>query len=126
MQNTPFRSDCPIASALDLIGDRWTMLVLRDMFFGAARFSDFVAKPEGIKRNILTDRLRRMEATGLIKREAYSDHPPRFHYQLTEKGAQLLPTVQALAAWGAAHLDHSYAPPVSLMQAIPQNFLPKA
>jgi DNA-binding HxlR family transcriptional regulator len=125
MQEPPFRSDCPIASTLDLIGDRWTMLILRDMLFGASRFSDFVAKPEGIKRNILTDRLRRMEATGLIKREAYSAHPPRHDYKLTEKGAQLLPVLQALAAWGAAHLDHSYAPPASLMQAKPQDFVPE-
>jgi DNA-binding HxlR family transcriptional regulator len=123
MPDYPYRSDCPIASTLDLIGDRWTLLILRDMFFGADRFSDFVAKAEGITRNILTDRLRQMEQNGLIYRQPYSDHPPRSLYRLTERGAQLLPVVQALAAWGAAQLDHTYDPPQSLMDWLPEDHI---
>jgi DNA-binding HxlR family transcriptional regulator len=115
MPDTAFRSDGPIASALDIVGDRWTLLIRRDMVFGAGRFSDFAAKPEGIKRNILTDRLRRMEETGLIAREAYNAHRPRFRYRPTPRGAALLPVTQALARWGADHITHSYDPLDALM-----------
>lgn len=120
----PFRSDCPIASTLDLVGDRWTLLILRDMLFGSERFSDFVGKAEGIRRNILTDRLRRMEEDGLIFRETYQTNPPRFRYRLTERGAKLLPVIQALAAWGADHLGHTYEPPDVLMAWVPADHFP--
>ena len=110
-----FRSDCPISSTLDLLGDKWTLLILRDMLFGAERFSDFLARPEGLKRNILTDRLRRLELAGLIWREMYQAHPPRHAYRLTRRGAETLPVIQALADWGARHLPHTYAPPSVLM-----------
>jgi DNA-binding HxlR family transcriptional regulator len=120
---TDFRSDCPIASTLDLVGDRWTLVVLRDMIFGATRFGDFLAKPEGIPRNILTERLKRLEAAGLIARAAYQDRPPRFAYRLTARGADMLPVIQALATWGGRHLPHAYAPPAALLQARPETLL---
>lgn len=121
MDHSDFRSDCPIASALDLIGDKWTLLILRDMLFGARRFSDFVNAAEGMKRNILTDRLKRLTEEGLIYRMPYQDNPPRFHYHLTPKGAALLPVIQELAKWGAAHIDHSYDPPQRLLDWRPED-----
>lgn len=123
MQETEFRSDCPIASTLDLVGDKWTLLILRDMLFGASRFSDFVNAAEGIKRNILADRLKRLTENGLVSRVPYQDNPPRFHYHLTPKGAALLPVVQELAKWGAAHLAHSHDPPEVLLSWTPEDDL---
>jgi len=120
-----FRSDCPIASALSVIGDRWSLVIIRDMLFGAHRFSQFVNSAEGIKRNILTDRLVKLEERGLITRKKYQDRPPRFDYRLTPKGAELLPVVQEIAKWGAAHLDHTYKPPDALMEWLPGDFYPQ-
>jgi len=121
MKDFDFRSDCPIASTLDLIGDKWTLLILRDMLFGARRFSDFVTAAEGIRRNILADRLKRLAEHGLVVRVAYQDNPPRFHYRLTPKGAALLPVIQELAKWGAAHMAHTYAPPEQLLRWRPED-----
>jgi DNA-binding HxlR family transcriptional regulator len=120
------RSDCPIASTLDLVGDKWTLLIVRDMLFGASRFSDFVNAAEGIKRNILTDRLRRLERAGLVSRTVYQDRPKRYRYRLTERGAELLPAIQALARWGAANLGHTYDPPDVLLEWLPEDHFPKA
>lgn len=119
MQQPVHRSDCPIASTLDIVGDRWTLLILRDMMFGAHRFSDFVNAAEGIRRNILTDRLKRLAAQGLVTRERYQDNPPRFDYRLTGKGADMLPVIRALAQWGAAHIDHTDDPPEALLRLRP-------
>jgi DNA-binding HxlR family transcriptional regulator len=121
MEDFRFRSDCPIASTLDLVGDKWTLLILRDMLFGARRFSDLVSAPEGMKRNILTDRLKRLTENGLVYRVPYQDNPPRFHYHLTPKGAALLPVIQELARWGAANIAHTYDPPDILLKWRPQD-----
>ena len=98
------RSVCPIACTLDIIGDRWSMLLIRDFFLGKRRFKQFVESAEGITPNILTDRLRRLENAGLIVRRRYSDHPPRNEYLLTAVGAELRPAVLALVDWGLAHI----------------------
>ncbi|HEV7664483.1 MAG TPA: helix-turn-helix domain-containing protein [Chloroflexota bacterium] len=96
------RSMCPVANALDLIGDRWTLLVIRDLFHGKSRFGDFVASPERIPTNILADRLKRLAAAGLVDATPYSTRPPRFAYGLTPAGEALLPVVDAIADWGLA------------------------
>jgi DNA-binding HxlR family transcriptional regulator len=96
------RSHCPVACSLDVIGDRWTLLVIRDLFAGKHRFGDFLASPEHIPTNILAERLKRLEAAGLVSTEAYSQRPPRYEYHLTEHGRALAPVVEALAAWGLA------------------------
>jgi DNA-binding HxlR family transcriptional regulator len=114
-EDTAFRSACPIASALDLVGDRWTLLIVRDIAFGGATFTGFAHSAERIPRNILTERLRRMVANGLLRRERYQERPDRFRYLLTRKGADLLPVVQALGLWSAAHLGHVYPPPEALL-----------
>jgi DNA-binding HxlR family transcriptional regulator len=91
---------CPVACSLDVIGDRWTLLVVRDLFAGLHRFGDLVSSPEHIPTNILAERLKRLEAAGLISAEQYSERPPRFEYHLTERGRELAPVVDAMATWG--------------------------
>jgi DNA-binding HxlR family transcriptional regulator len=120
--NRTFRSDCPIASTLDIFGDRWSLVIIRDMTFGSRRFSDFVKGAEGIKRNILTDRLRRLEAEGIIRKKPYQTKPVRHEYTLTNKGADLLPIIQSLAIWGQKHLSHTYDPPDILLNWKPGDF----
>jgi DNA-binding HxlR family transcriptional regulator len=94
------RSPCPVASALDLLGDRWTLLVIRDLFLGRSRFRDFTASPESIPTNILTDRLRRLTASGLIQQIPSPDGTKHRAYQLTKKGKTLRPTLLSLRDWG--------------------------
>lgn len=106
---SPPRSDCPIACALDLTGDRWTLLIVRDLFKGKHRFSEFLGSDEGIKSNILTDRLKRLERSGLVTRSRYQEHPPRYEYHLTAEGRSLSPVLRAMFAWGRAHLPTAAA-----------------
>ena len=105
------RSDCPIACTLDLIGDRWTLLIVRDLFRGKRRFSEFLASDEGIKTNILTERLKRLERVGLVQRVSYQAHPPRYEYHLTPAGHELSPVLGAIFTWGRAHIAGLAAPP---------------
>jgi DNA-binding HxlR family transcriptional regulator len=86
--------------ALDVVGDRWTLLVIRDLLLGKSRYVDFQASPEHIPTNILADRLKRLEREGLLQRTAYSERPPRFAYHLTDRGRALARAVEALAVWG--------------------------
>ena len=98
------RSDCPIACSLELIGDRWTLLIVRDLFLGKHRFSDFLESGEGITTNILAARLKRLERAGLAERVKYLAHPPRYEYRLTEAGRDLSPILGAMFNWGQAQL----------------------
>ena len=95
---------CPVAKTLELVGDRWTLLLVRDLLGGTLRFQDLAASLPGIAPNILSDRLKLMEEHRLVKRRFYSDHPPRAEYFLTAKGRELGTVVGALAAWGARHV----------------------
>jgi DNA-binding HxlR family transcriptional regulator len=94
------RSGCPVACSLDLIGDRWSLLLIRDLLGGKTRYGDFLASPEKIPTNILAERLKRLEQSGLITSVPYSEHPPRVEYHLTEAGRGLAGAVDALAEWG--------------------------
>ena len=95
------RSSCPIAAALDVFGDRWTLLVLRDLLiFDKHRYRDFIESPEGIASNILADRLRRLEGAGLIDKSPDPDDRRRSIYSATRKGRSLLPILRQIAAWG--------------------------
>jgi DNA-binding HxlR family transcriptional regulator len=97
-------ADCPVARTLDLIGERWTILLLRDLVLhGPRRFQDFQDSLSGIAPNTLSARLKDLEASGLIARRAYSEHPPRLEYHLTDKGKSLGPVVKALRDWGQRH-----------------------
>jgi DNA-binding HxlR family transcriptional regulator len=89
---------CPIARTLDLVGEWWTLLIVRDALLGARRFDDF--KATGIADNILSARLKRLTEAGILKRRRYQTHPDRYEYLLTEKGSALAPVVLALRAWG--------------------------
>jgi len=112
-----FRSRCPVASTLDLIGDRWTMLIVRDLFLGASRFKDFVNSPEGIPTNILANRLRTMEGQGLLSKDTYQTNPKRYAYKLTDKGKGLLPIMRSLKNWGMEWIPHRDATPPKYSQA---------
>src|SRR5215475_1345253 len=89
------RSTCPVAGTLDLVGDRWTLLVVRDLLFGKTRYGDFLASAERIPTNILAERLRRLEAAGLVEGRPYSEHPRRLAYELTPTGRELARVVDA-------------------------------
>jgi DNA-binding HxlR family transcriptional regulator len=98
------QKSCPVARTLDLIGERWTVLVLRDLFLqGPRRFQDFQESLTGVAPNTLSARLKEMEANGLIARRLYSEHPPRLEYYLTEKGKSLGPVLKSLREWGQKH-----------------------
>jgi DNA-binding HxlR family transcriptional regulator len=94
------RSPCPLACALDIVGDRWTLLVIRDLMFGRSRFKDFTASPEGIPTNILADRLQRLLRHGLVEQVPAAEGSLRLGYQLTEKGRSLGPLLEAMRDWG--------------------------
>src|SRR5437660_11877853 len=96
------RSLCPVACSLDILGDRWTLLVIRDLCAGKSRLGEFLASPEHIPTNILAERLKRLERAGLISSAPYSQHPVRVDYHLTERGHALAPVVDAIAVWGLA------------------------
>ncbi len=96
------RSPCPVAFSLDIFGDRWTLLVIRDLFFGRTRFKEFAASPEGIPTNILTDRLERLLARGIIQQMPAEDGTKRMAYCLTKRGKALGPILKAMRDWGLA------------------------
>ena len=96
--------DCPIARTLDLIGERWTILLLRDLLLqGPRRFQDFQTSLPGVAPNVLSARLKSMEDNGLVRRSLYSERPPRLEYVLTDKGKSLGPIVKAMRDWGTKH-----------------------
>jgi DNA-binding HxlR family transcriptional regulator len=96
---------CPVANASRLLGDRWTLVILRDLEDGALRFSELENTSEGISPRTLADRLREMEASGLIRRESFREIPPRVQYSLTPKGEATLPVIEALRAFGETWLS---------------------
>jgi DNA-binding HxlR family transcriptional regulator len=99
-----WRSQCPVARTLDLIGDRWSLLIVRDMLSGHSKFQEFLASPENIPTNILSNRLKLLENNGLIKATLYQRHPPRFAYTLTEKGKRLGPVIRAIVDWAESSI----------------------
>ena len=103
----PRRSACPVAGTLDIVGDKWSLLIVRDMRHGKRTYGELAASPEGIPTNILADRLRRLEDAGIVARDAYQEHPPRYAYTLTEKGRDLGDVMQALVRWGKKHIPGS-------------------
>ncbi|QNK55902.1 helix-turn-helix domain-containing protein [Paenibacillus sp. PAMC21692] len=105
MQNNPRkRSNCPISFSLDILGDSWSLLIIRDIIFaGKKTFGEFIASDEGIARNILTNRLSRLEAMGLITKNPHLGDKRKDLYELTEAGLDLIPVLLELSAWGAKH-----------------------
>jgi DNA-binding HxlR family transcriptional regulator len=92
---------CPVARALDVVGEKWSLLILRDLLRkGPLRFQDLQAGVEGVTPSVLSARLKSLEASGIIEAELYNAHPPRYQYRLTDKGKALGPVLQALHRWG--------------------------
>ena len=94
------RSPCPVACLLDILGDRWTLLIVRDLIFGRSRFKDFTGSPEGIPTNILSERLERLIRHGIAEQVPVPDSPKRLGYSLTEKGRALTPLLKEMRDWG--------------------------
>jgi DNA-binding HxlR family transcriptional regulator len=102
------RSDCAVACTLDVLGDRWSLLIVRDLFFAdRLRYANLAGAAEGIPTNTLADRLRRLEEAGIVRRERYSARPARYEYRLTERGRALGPVLHAMAEWGTAHISNT-------------------
>lgn len=103
------RSVCPVARTLDVLGDKWTLLIIRDLLCGRTSFRDFMESPERIASNILTDRLERLVASGLVETVQSPDRPDRHTYRLTPRGRTLTPIVESLRNWGLTHIPGSQA-----------------
>jgi DNA-binding HxlR family transcriptional regulator len=116
------RSPCPIAGALDFLGDTWTLLVMRDLlFYDKHRFAEFLDSPEGISTNILAERLKRLERCGLVVRRRYQMRPPRDEYYLTVRGHDLLPVLKELIKWGQRYVPGvAQKPPASFRGIAPR------
>ncbi|MFW2404228.1 MAG: winged helix-turn-helix transcriptional regulator [Gammaproteobacteria bacterium] len=100
------RSTCPIATTLDIVGDKWTLLIVRDIgLFDKHRNKDFQAGSERIPSNILASRLKKLVADGLVEKRPYQDNPPRYEYHLTPAGEGLLPVVKEMAKWANRFVD---------------------
>lgn len=107
----PCRSDCPINYALESFGDKWTLLIIRDLMFNAKQsFGEFLTSPEKISTNILTDRLKSLEAIGIISREVHCDNRSKCIYSLTAKGRDLLPIMLEITQWSGRHYDDVSTP----------------
>lgn len=105
---------CSVARAVEVVGERWTVLILREAFLGVRRF-DHIQRDLGIARNILSDRLAKLVEHGILERRQYSERPARFEYRLTDRGRDLHPVLVTLMAWGDKHLATAAGAPVTLV-----------
>ncbi len=106
------QSGCPIAFTLDILGDKWSLLIIRDMvFLGKKYYGDFLESPEGIASNILADRLKRLDEQGIITKTDNPDNKKQAIYSLTEKGMDLLPMILEMILWGTKYDPETAAPP---------------
>lgn len=105
------RSPCPVANMLDILGDKWTLLVIRDMMMGKSTYSELQNSFEKIPTNILAERLKRLQQAQIITREQYQDRPPRYAYHLTDRGRALRPVMKEIAKWGLKYLPDTAVHP---------------
>ena len=105
--------DCSVAQCLEVVGEWWSLLIVRDAFLGVTRFDDFQRRL-GISRNMLRQRLTRLVDAGVLEKVPYSEHPPRYDYRLTDKGRDLWPVMTAMRQWGDRHAAPN-GPPVALV-----------
>lgn len=103
------RSPCPIANTLDIIGDKWTLLVVRDLFAGKHTYSEFQSSPEKIPTNILAERLKRLVAHGIVEKQPYQQRPVRYAYVLTDTGREFGPVLKDLSQWGLKNIKDTQA-----------------
>lgn len=99
--------ECSIARALEIVGERWTLLVVRDALYGVRRYNDFLVHL-GIPRAVLAARLQALTAEGILEKRRYQESPPRDEYVLTDRGIALWPTLRSLGLWGREHFSESY------------------
>ena len=123
MKPPEYRSTCPLSTALDLLGDKWSFVIIRDLAKRKARYKDFADSPEGIPTNILAKRLKTLEVSGVVHKAAYQNNPVRYEYFLTKSGAELLPVIQHLAKWGYKNIPGRTAPSDLFMKQTPRNLL---
>jgi DNA-binding HxlR family transcriptional regulator len=103
------RSNCAVASTLDIVGDKWSLLVIRDLFAGKSTYGELIASDERMPTNILADRLRRLEEAGIVEKSAYQERPVRFAYTLTPKGRDMGEILIAIVRWGRKHIAGTVA-----------------
>src|SRR3990172_3862390 len=115
----PYNQTCPIAQALDIVGDRWTLLIVRDLFLGQRRFSDLLASSPGIPPKLLSGRLKRLEQHRLIERVIYSEYPLRAEHRPSDEGRSLPPPMEAILTGG---LEHCSPGPEELREVVRQKF----
>jgi len=110
------RSLCPVSSVLDIIGDKWTLLVVRDLLFlGKRMYNELADSMEKIPTNILADRLKKLEAADIIQKKPYQDRPVRYAYTLTKRGEALRPVLIEMASWGNSYIAGTAKPPKGFM-----------
>lgn len=109
MKKKKRRSICPIACTLDLIGDKWTLLVIRDLSLGKSQFKEFAKSPEKIATNILSDRLAKLQESGLVEKFSSTEQVGRDAYRLTKKGKSLRPVLKSMLDWGLANVEGTRA-----------------
>jgi DNA-binding HxlR family transcriptional regulator len=111
------RSVCPVSSVLDIIGDKWTLLVIRDMLFlEKSTYSELADSMEKIPTNMLADRLKKLEAAEIVEKKPYQDKPVRYVYSLTKRGKALKPVMQEMASWGNDFIAGTATPPKEFME----------
>jgi len=118
MKEIKKRSDCPISSALDVFGDKWSLLIIRDIIFqGKSTYGDFLKSDEKIATNILADRLLLLELTGILVKEAHPDNKTKFVYKLTQKGIDLVPVLMEIIVWSDKYNEISSQARIMAQQA---------
>ena len=105
--------ECSVARTLDIVGEKWALLAIREVFLGNRRFDEIIRRT-GAPRDTLAARLRTLARAGILKRQQYSEHPARFEYRLTEAGRELYPVILTLMRWGDQHLAGESGPPLLL------------
>jgi len=117
------RSTCPVACSLDLLGDKWTLLVVRDLLLGKTTYTEFQKSPEGIPTNILAERLKRLQAAGIVEKSRYQERPVRYAYHLTAKGRDLRPVLSAMIDWGNKYIPGTLPREQieAMVQQLPEN-----
>lgn len=115
--------ECSVARTLELVGTKWTLLAVREMLLGSHRFDEIV-RHTGAPRDVLTDRLRRLEAEGLVRRVQYEKHPPRFEYHLSDLGRSLTPIIVTMREFGDRHLAGAAGPPLRFEHSCGAEFHP--
>lgn len=115
--NQFLRSGCPIVNGLDIFGDKWTLVILRDLFCGKETYSELANSPERIPTNRLAERLKMLEAENMLKKEQYQSRPKRYKYLLTQKGKDTLSILQEISKWSNKHIEGTWTPPDWFMQS---------